>query len=43
MAERAVQTVKWLLEKCEDPYLSILEYRTIPHRIMFVTWRVINK
>ena len=30
MAERAVQTVKRLLEKCEDPYLSMLEYRTTP-------------
>ena len=30
MAERAVKTVKRLLEKCEDPYLSMLEFRTTP-------------
>ena len=30
MAERAVQTVKKLLEKADDPYLSMLDYRSIP-------------
>ena len=30
MAERAVQTVKRLLEQFEDQFLSMLEYRTTP-------------
>ena len=30
MSERALQTVKILMEKTEYPYLSMLEYRTTP-------------
>ena len=30
IAERAIQTVKKLLKKYEDPYLSMLDYRSIP-------------
>ena len=30
MSERALQTVKILIEKTEYPYLSMLEYRTTP-------------
>ena len=30
ISERAVQTVKILMEKTEDPYLSLLKYRTTP-------------